>query len=301
RLPASGHAGKGYVPHVPDAVLHSNDPTVYRAFVRGLFEADGTVTAGYPSWTTARRSFADEVQALLLALGYVTTRKRDVSGRGSQLHVVRLLNRSHNARWLDEIGFVSERKARAVDVSDAPQAARHDRIPVSRGLIDRAAPGNDRPRRAALLEWRRSGTSTRRLATELHARSGDGELAHLLAFYFDRIATAELGDEELTYDISVPANVTYVANGFVSHNTIGLMMDCDTTGIEPDLGLVKTKKLVGGGTMSIVNQTVPRALRRLGYSPDQVDDIVAYIDEHKSIVGAPHLDPAHLPVFACSM
>jgi ribonucleoside-diphosphate reductase alpha chain len=83
--------------------------------------------------------------------------------------------------------------------------------------------------------------------------------------------------------------------------TIGLMMDCDTTGIEPDLGLVKTKKLVGGGTMSIVNQTVPRALRRLGYSAEQVDDIGAYIDEHHSIVGAPHLHPAHLPVFACSM
>ena len=83
--------------------------------------------------------------------------------------------------------------------------------------------------------------------------------------------------------------------------TIGLMMDCDTTGIEPDLGLVKTKKLVGGGTMSIVNQTVPRALRRLGYSPEQVDDIGAYITEHGSIVGAPHLHPAHLAVFACSM
>ncbi len=83
--------------------------------------------------------------------------------------------------------------------------------------------------------------------------------------------------------------------------TIGLLMDCDTTGIEPDLGLVKMKKLVGGGTMSIVNQTVPRALARLGYSPQQVDDIVAYIDEHKSIVGAPHLSADHLPVFACSM
>jgi ribonucleoside-diphosphate reductase alpha chain len=83
--------------------------------------------------------------------------------------------------------------------------------------------------------------------------------------------------------------------------TIGLMMDCDTTGIEPDLGLVKTKKLVGGGTMSIVNQTVPRALRRLGYTTVQVDEIVAYIDEHKSIVGAPHLIADHLPVFACSM
>ncbi len=83
--------------------------------------------------------------------------------------------------------------------------------------------------------------------------------------------------------------------------TIGLAMDCDTTGIEPDLALVKTKKLVGGGTMSIVNQTVPRALRRLGYSPQQVDDIVSYIDEHMSVIGAPHLAAAHLPVFACSM
>ena len=83
--------------------------------------------------------------------------------------------------------------------------------------------------------------------------------------------------------------------------TIGLMMDCDTTGVEPDLGLVKFKKLVGGGSMSIVNQTIPRALRRLGYNPQQVDDIIAYIDENKSILGAPHLEANHVPVFACSM
>jgi len=83
--------------------------------------------------------------------------------------------------------------------------------------------------------------------------------------------------------------------------TIGLLMDCDTTGVEPDLGLVKTKKLVGGGTMSIVNQTVPRALRQLGYGSDQIDQIVAYIDEHKTIVGAPDVRADHLPVFACSM
>jgi ribonucleoside-diphosphate reductase alpha chain len=83
--------------------------------------------------------------------------------------------------------------------------------------------------------------------------------------------------------------------------TIGLLMDCDTTGIEPDLSLVKMKKLVGGGTMSIVNQTVPRALARLGYGPAQIAEVVAHIDEHKSIVGAPHLAAEHLPVFACSM
>jgi ribonucleoside-diphosphate reductase alpha chain len=83
--------------------------------------------------------------------------------------------------------------------------------------------------------------------------------------------------------------------------TIGLMMDCDTTGIEPDLGLCKVKKLVGGGTMSIVNQTVPRALARLGYTPEQSAEIIAYIDENKSILGAPHLAAEHVPVFACSM
>lgn len=83
--------------------------------------------------------------------------------------------------------------------------------------------------------------------------------------------------------------------------TIGLMMDCDTTGIEPDLGLVKLKKLVGGGTMSIVNQTVPRALKVLGYSKKQVDEIINYIDVEKTILGAPHLKKEHEPVFACSM
>ena len=83
--------------------------------------------------------------------------------------------------------------------------------------------------------------------------------------------------------------------------TIGLMMDCDTTGIEPDLGLVKVKKLVGGGTMSIVNQTVPRALKNLGYSKAQIDAIVNYIDEEKTILGAPDLKKEHEAVFACSM
>jgi ribonucleoside-diphosphate reductase alpha chain len=83
--------------------------------------------------------------------------------------------------------------------------------------------------------------------------------------------------------------------------TIGLLMDCDTTGVEPDLSLVKMKKLVGGGTMSIVNQTVPRALHQLGYTRPQIDEIVVHIDEHKSILGAPHIRAEDLPVFACSM
>jgi ribonucleoside-diphosphate reductase alpha chain len=83
--------------------------------------------------------------------------------------------------------------------------------------------------------------------------------------------------------------------------TIGLMMDCDTTGIEPELALVKTKKLVGGGTMRFVNQTVPRALDKLGYEPSQSEDVVAYIAEHNSVVDAPHLRPEHYAVFDTAM
>jgi len=92
------------------------------------------------------------------------------------------------------------------------------------------------------------------------------------------------------------AQVTVIA----PTGTIGFMMDCDTTGIEPDLALVKYKKLVGGGVIKIVNNTVPQALIKLGYTPAQADQIVSHIDATGTIEGAPHLKPEHLAVFDCS-
>jgi ribonucleoside-diphosphate reductase alpha chain len=83
--------------------------------------------------------------------------------------------------------------------------------------------------------------------------------------------------------------------------TIGFMMDCDTTGIEPDLALVKMKKLVGGGVIKIVNNTVPQALMKLGYTPEQSSEIVSYIDKNGKIDGAPYLNSGHVPVFDCSL
>jgi ribonucleoside-diphosphate reductase alpha chain len=82
--------------------------------------------------------------------------------------------------------------------------------------------------------------------------------------------------------------------------TIGFMMDCDTTGVEPDIALVKFKKLVGGGMMKIVNNTVPKALSRLGYNPEQVQEILDYIENTGTIEGAPHLEEDHLEVFDCA-
>ncbi len=82
--------------------------------------------------------------------------------------------------------------------------------------------------------------------------------------------------------------------------TIGFMMDCDTTGVEPDIALVKYKKLVGGGLLKIVNQTVPEALRRLKYTEAQINEIIQYIDENETIEGAPGLKEEHLPIFDCA-
>jgi len=169
----------------------------------------------------------------------------------------------------------------------------------------------------ALLTGHAYATSAR-----LAARMGpfaaytDNREAMLEVLHMHRDAAARI-DEELvppellsaaqeSWDLAVETAATYgVRNAQASvlapTGTIGLLMDCDTTGIEPDLGLVKTKKLVGGGTMSIVNQTVPRALDRLGYPPEQREAILAHIDQQKSILGAPHLRAEHLAVFACSM
>ena len=82
--------------------------------------------------------------------------------------------------------------------------------------------------------------------------------------------------------------------------TIAFLMDCDTTGVEPDIALIKYKRLVGGGYLKIVNNTVPHGLKRLGYSARQIEEIVAYVDEHETIEGAPHLRDEHLAVFDCA-
>ncbi len=297
--PFEGHTGKGWTPRIPDAVLHSNDREVYAAFVRGLFEADGNSNNGYAWWSTTCEEFSRDVQTLLLTLGFVTTRDvQDSRAKwGAPCHRIRVLNANSAARFVEEIGFISARKNEALRDADHPQAARHDHVPVTRELVDRLAPQNDRLRKNLLMQLARAGAVSRRSATALMERQPDRELEQLLGYFYDEVASAELLDDQPTFDLSVPDNVTYVANGFVSHNTISFLMDCDTTGVEPDFSLVKFKELVGGGQMTIVNRTVPLALHTLGYAEQQVEQIEAHLAEHGTIVGAPGLKQEHLPVF----
>jgi ribonucleoside-diphosphate reductase alpha chain len=83
--------------------------------------------------------------------------------------------------------------------------------------------------------------------------------------------------------------------------TISFMMDCDTTGVEPDFSLVKSKKLVGGGELTIVNRTVALGLEKLGYAPTEIDEMVAFIDDHNTVVGSPYMKTEHYPVFDCAV
>jgi ribonucleoside-diphosphate reductase alpha chain len=302
--PSPLHEGKGWTPHVPDALLYTNDRRVYAAFLRGLFEADGGAWGGLASMSTTSDWLAKDVQTIMLSLGFVTTRKLDAAGSNGgshERHVIQLLNVASGHRFSDEIGFISERKRSALLSNEHEQPSQFDHVPFGRELIDRVAPLNDRLRKGALMEVNRNQSITRRLATELLERSEDDELERLLGFFYDTVGrVALLSDQAATFDLSVPENVTYVANGFVSHNTISFMMDCDTTGVEPDIALVKYKKLVGGGMLKLVNGSVPAALRRLGYGETDSGAITTYIEQYGTIEGAPGVKDQDLPIFDCA-
>ncbi len=274
--PTTDPRGKGYVPHVPGSVLASNDPAVYGAFLRGLFEAGGSATQGVAHLATANASLADDVRTILLQLGVPTSTTIDQSGGDqSDLHVVRVRNAVYARQFMERVGFIGQRKRGLIRFSDTGQ-------------------GTNLARRSETYRYSRGGAISRTTATALLSATHNSELKTALSFFYDDVAANEDGGEQLTYDLSVPANVTYLANGFVSHNTIGLVMDCDTTGIEPDFALVKFKKLAGGGYFKIVNQSVDAALHKLGYSQAQIDAIETYAKGTGTLLEAPHVNRATL-------
>ena len=301
KVARDGHTGKGWTPRVPAAVLETNDPEIYAAFLRGLFEADGTVLAGVPSVSTASGSFAAELRTVLLALALPTTTRETTSGWGGPQFQVRLRNLPVARIFERQVGFISERKARLLASQSATQAGNSDRVHLPDGVWLKLVPVGHELRAVVQQAVARGRGLSRQLAQRVFDLTGDPRVEHALGYLFEEIASNDDGGVQPTYDLSVPSNVTYVAAGFISHNTIGFMMDCDTTGIEPDFSLVKFKKLVGGGSMQIVNQTVPRALRSLGYQEEQVEAIVEYVSEHGHVVDAPGLRPEHYEVFDCAM
>ena len=270
-------------------------PSIYGAFLRGLFEADGTVVNGAAHLSTANASLADDVRTVLLTLGIPTNTRIDKSGwSGADLYVLRVRNADYVRNFLrrsDSSVTVSAAPCARATLGRAPKAtasscaktfcARSFRIPASsiRG-----------PRFTATVMPARSAARRRPSCSNEPAAL---RYKTALTFFYDDVAANDDGGEQLTYDLSVPANVTYFANGFISHNTIGLVMDCDTTGIEPDFALVKFKKLAGGGYFKIVNQSVDAALHKLGYSQEQIERS-RLRQRHRTLEEAPHINRATL-------
>jgi ribonucleoside-diphosphate reductase alpha chain len=132
-------------------------------------------------------------------------------------------------------------------------------------------------------------------------RAAVGNIEHTGSVSADLLAAARKAWDEALDLGEVAGFRNAQATVLAPTGTISFMMDCDTTGVEPDFSLVKSKKLVGGGEITIVNKTVPMALGELGYAPGEVEEIVAYIDERNTIVGAPYVKSEHYPVFDCAI
>lgn len=292
---------KYYVASVPNNVLSSNNREIYAAYLRGLFSCDGSAGSGIVRLTNKYRKFISEIQTMLLALGIVTRQDKGIGGL-SKKPVYRLsaASISYNAIWKDTIGFIQNRKQNSL-VTEC-QYDRYDHIYLDKDIWDEVCPISHERRKDLIRNLRaKDGGVSRKLAQDLYRETGDERLRYALQFYFDSIKTIDALEETETYDISVPENVTYVANGFVSHNTISFMMDSDTTGIEPDLSLIKIKKMVDGGSMKIVNQSVPIALKALGYSTSEANEICEFVYANNSVKNSPHLKQEHYKVFQCAL
>lgn len=291
--------GKGLSCHIPYAILATNNREIYCSFIRGVFDHDGTVTNGMPSFSNKSRDFVLDMQVLMLHLGYPTSIKKDIGGKSQKpVYVIRLLNNSFVQSWSENIGFYGSRKSGLLCFEQSVYG-KYDFIPFSHELLDEIIDVKHELRKDCIRHLRQNKGLPRDLAKKLLLVKSHKELSYRLQFFYDAIAKSELAEDEMTFDLSVPTNVTYIANGFISHNTISFMMDCSTTGIEPDTSLVSYKKLVGGGTIKHINTVVPRALDTLGYN-GQAKEICQHIAEQGTIEGAPYISPAHLSVFDCA-
>ncbi len=301
KLKATGtETWTGWIPRIPSVLLESNDPQVYAGFLRGFFEAEASVVAGVPSVNMLSAAFSAELRTVLLSLGLATS-TRSIGGAQGESFQLRLRNVDHARRFEESVGFLGAHKRNLLRNETLVQAGNRDRIHLPRTVWDDIVPLDSRFGRMIAWSLDKSGGVPRNAAEEIFEATGDLRLGQALGYLFERVADNVDGGVQPTFDLSVPDNVTYVAAGFVSHNTIGFMMDCDTTGIEPDFSLVKFKKLVGGGSLQIVNQTIPRALRRLGYPDETAEAIIEYIAENGHVVDAPGLRPEHYEVFDTAM
>lgn len=288
-----GNHGEGaFYAEIPEKVLRSRT-SVLCAFLRGLFQADGTVNLinkiGAPiiELTTVSPILAQQVHVALESLGIAAHTKKYEKVKGSlgnrTKYRVRIAGIESSKLFAEKIGFISKRKKERLEIGINAIANQSDRIRsmTHQGLID-----DFYIRSKGLPSFIRQDISSRKTDGKFNLNWAQSLIQKVVTEYADSSLAQsqiskllELGSNlrfveivkverrehpVLTYDISVPARNTYVANSFVTHNTISFMMDCDSTGIEPLFALKSYKTLAGGGMMEIVPDCVEKALTNLG-------------------------------------
>lgn len=188
-LPQEGHRGKGWRPHVPQAVRESRTGSVYSAFVRGLFEADGTVLDAVPSFSTSSGQFAEEMRTVLLMLGLVTTTRVTSSGYGSTMYQVRLRNLDHAVRFNQKAGFLSQRKSGLLGAARCRQAGNRDRIYLPKQVWDEVVPIGHRYRSVVISSLSKSGGVSRQTSRLIAKGTPDCRLTAALGFVFEEVVS----------------------------------------------------------------------------------------------------------------
>ncbi len=303
--PHAEHCGKGYQPHIPRAVLRTNDEAIYAAFLAGLFDADATIhLKRLVSWLTTDRQFHDQVKALLLAMGIFTTTDLQTTGLGqSTAYRLRTAHVQATQKLVEKLPYL----CRIIPTGTARRQTLRDGIPITRQehhlalrLADRGA------EHARVQSWRQRqynvsrGSLSQFVEGHREAMLTNG-LESLVAtiddeIYYDEVVAVEDGGWQDTYDISVPGTHAYVANGLISHNTIATVSGCEGYGCEPVFALAYIRHVNDKGRDLQLQYTSPlfeQALQQAKLAPEQIQRIVEYVNAHGSCQGAPDL-PDHI-------
>ena len=249
KIPARpGHRGKGYQPHVPIKILQTNDPRIYGAFLAGLLDADGMIQRGHLiSWSTTCREFHDQVKAMLLALGVLTTSDVQQTGiSGAPLYRLRTAHAEATRRLVQQLELLLRLRVPGSN-GHVRRSYLRDTIPLSdwekNSLLAIAGSTREQMR---VWGWRQRGLANRETAIAfvqthredlLHAGLESFVQAVEQPVFYDEIVAIEDGGWRETYDLSVPGTHAYIANGFVSHNTISTVAGCEGYGCEPVFAL----------------------------------------------------------------
>jgi ribonucleotide reductase alpha subunit len=295
---------------VPKLILRANNLDITTAFLRGLF-----ATASHDSTlvlTTYSTILDAQVRYLLGQLGIRPTNP----GLEDTLSLrISIDTRHYLDRFLILVGLFVPELNMSLDRPEE-EYPHDDLVPLPDALASEIfTKWGDliptfKPHLDAFREIFPGSLVPRSFADELYAATYDPQgvegkentytlsfnsgLEKTLSFLYEPIISVEPAGTALTYDLSVPGVLSYVANGFVSHNTIGLVMGCDTTGVEPDFALVKNKKLAGGGYMRIVNESLIPALEALGYDETQIGTIITYALGTQTLHGPTPINGVHL-------